>query len=387
MLQRSMRNIFLFSIVVLFAASCQQYDYSADEPLLPEDKSAIYISADNNILYALDPQTGSRIWERQLDFSLQYEPLVLDGLLFLSSPVGVLKIDGNNGKIVDTTFDIRFPEIDTNPHYVQGPLSGLGEYIYAGTSDDYFAAFNYKTREVLWQTKRPNPSSTALFAGSLVIYAAENELFALNAADGNQVAWTFTGAADLNNPVLAQPYVYVIDKTGVLTALEIETGNTLWVHNTGASVESSPISYGKFLIYGADDNRLHCIDPDIAGLNKQAWEYLTGERVQGSAIGYDNTVYFGGVDHHFYALNTISGQSGNLEWRYRTGGLIKSSPIAYNGMIYIASYDKHIYGFDTTGTMRWKFNLNGLVNSSPVLYDATTNKATYPAPSGMSTPQ
>ncbi len=390
MLQRRMRNILLFSIVVIFAASCQQYEYSADEPLEPTKKSGVYISGNNNFLYGLDPETGIKMWEQYLGFDIKHEPLVLDGLLFLSSPAGVLKIDGSSGKIIDTTFDLDF-SIDTFKHYVTGPLSGSGENIYAATADGYFTSFNYKTRAVAWQTQLAGPSTSASFFGNLVIYGANSTVYAINAEDGNQVAWTYTASTDITNPVIAPPYVYVTDIAGELTALEIETGQVVWKHSTNTTLSTSPISFGKFIIYGADDNKLHCVDPDLIptppNVSRQAWTFMTNERVKGSAYGYDNTVYFGGVDHYFYAINTLTGSGGSLKWRYRTGGLIKSSPVAHNGMIYVASYDKHIYAFDTTGAMKWKFNVNGLIDRSPVVYDVNTNRAYYPAISGMSTPQ
>ena len=390
MLQLRMRNILLFSIVVIFAASCQQHDFSADEPLLPEKRSGVYVFGNNNFIYGIDPETGIKMWEQQLGFDIKWEPLVLDGLLFLSSPFGVIKIDGSSGRIVDTTFDLEF-NIDTHKHYVIGPLAGQGDMVYGATADGYVAAFNYKTRDVAWQTPLPGPSSSASFFGSLLIFGAENKVFALNIADGNQVAWTFQANGDVNNPVLSPPFVYVTDASGTLTAIEIETGDVAWNHITGSPSVTSPIAFGKFIIYGADDNKLHCIDPDIVpgtqNPTRQAWEFNTDERVKGSAYGYNNTVYFGGVDHYFYAISTLTGAGGSLKWRYRTGGLIKSSPVAHNGTIYVASYDKHIYAFDTSGAMKWKFNVNGLIDGSPVVYDVNTNKAYYPAVSGMSTPQ
>src|SRR5690606_12331398 len=63
MLQGWMRKILLFSTSLVLLASCKDPEFSLDEPLVEEERSAIYINGQNNFLYALDPNTGERIWE------------------------------------------------------------------------------------------------------------------------------------------------------------------------------------------------------------------------------------------------------------------------------------------------------------------------------------
>lgn len=377
MLHSWTRNIVLISALMLIVASCKKPEYSKDEPLTPEETSGVYIGSKNNFLYAFNPTTGQKLWEQNVGFEVVHEPLVLDGLLFLTSPIGVLKIDGSTGVIVDTTFDLQFAG-DTTRHYVLGPLSGKGETIYGATNTGFIAAFNYKSRQVIWQTQLPEPETSPVLYNNLLIFTAGNTIYAIDQNQGDQVGWTYTAGAVLTNPTVSAPFVYVCDITGKLYQIDAEDGTATVIYDAMSATATSAIAAGGNILFGSDDNYLHCID---LAQNVVRWKFVTDERIRSSPYFANNVVYFGSYDHHLYAVNIADG---SLKWRYRTGALIKSSPLAYGSTVYVGGYDKIFYAFDTTGQLKWKFNVNGLIDASPVLYDADASRVEYPAVSGMS---
>lgn len=379
MRQSWMRNILLFSTVMVVLASCKDPEFSLDEPLTASSRPAVYISGQNNFLYALDPKTGERIWEKFFGINrILQEPIVLKDYTIVNTLAGIVRLNGLNGDVVDTIRDFEF---DGAKHPVAGMICGKDNMLYSGTADNYLVGFNIDGMSVMWRAMYGSAptamTTTGTVYGNLLIANLNGTLYAVNKGAGTEVTWTATIPAS-TDPVVAPPYVYVLGKDGVLHALDIETGLELWTYTTGAPTESSPIVYGGNIIYGADNNQLYCIDP-IAQAPR--WVFPTNERVQGSAYADEQVVYFGSFDNYMYAVNIIDGQ---LKWRYRANALIKSSPIVTNGVAYFASYDQHMYAFDTTGLLKWKFRVNAPVDMSPVANNLD-NKVVYPAVSGLST--
>lgn len=378
MRQSWMRNILLFSTAMVLLASCKDPVFSVDPPLTPTPRTAVYINGQNNFLYALDPKTGERIWEKFFGINkILQEPLVMKNHVVVNTNEGIVRLNADNGFVVDT---IRTVEFDGAKRRVTGMICGKDNMLYTATDNNYLVGYNTDGKSVMWRATYSGTATmtnTGTIYGNLLIVNLSGTLYAINKGAGTEVRWTSAIPAS-NDPVVFPPYVYVLDKTGILHALDLETGVEQWTYETGAPTESSPIVYGGNIIYGADNNNLYCIDP-IA--KQPRWMFTTKERIQGSAYAYEQAVYFGSFDNYMYSVNIIDGQ---LKWRYRAEALIKSSPVVTNGMAYYASYDQHMYAFDTSGQMKWKFKVNAPVDYSPV-YNNLDNKPVYPAPSGLST--
>lgn len=383
------RGIFLFSAALVLATSCTKPEFSSDEPLPDVQQSNVYIISQGNTLFAIDPHSGALRWKFQDDRGLPYEPLVLGEHVFVAVPNNVLKLSAISGKVVDSIFN---PAAAVATYTILGPVTGRDNAVYVqyeinninGTMRK-FDQFDHTSADVPKQPVNFTMvlgagdfiPSTPIFLGNkmLIPYNAKMELVSL--APGAPLAWSNTGAVP-NNPVTDGQVVYVAAGS-LLGAFDLNTGVQLWSYNAGDFISTAPIVYGRNVIFGCEDNKLYCIDPDAQA---PRWIFETNERIYGSPYAYDQTVYFGGNDHHFYAINIIDG---TVKWKYRTGALIKSSPIAHEGTVYIGSYDQNFYAFDTSGFLKWKRTLNGLVDQSPVLYDVDAKKAVYSAISGLST--
>lgn len=387
------RSILVFSAAVVLATSCTKPEFSKDEPLIEEQQDNLYIISDGNILYALNPKTGAVRWKYHDLRGMPWEPLALDGYVFVVVPKNVLKLDARNGKVVDSFFALSATVTD---YSVLGPVIGQGNYVYvpysitqtgSGTTNnlaqfDHTIAgapktpLNFSTPIPTGLPSVPVLPTSPLILGNKMLIPWQAKLDLVQIAPTAPLAWSNTGA-NPNNPVTDGQVVYVCSGS-LLGAFDLNTGVQLWSYNAGDFISTSPIVFGRNVIFGCEDNKLYCIDPDAQA---PRWIFETNERIYGSPFAYDQTVYFGGNDHHFYALNIIDG---SVKWKYRTGALIRSSPIVYKGMVYIGSYDQTMYAFDTSGALRWKHALNNLINQSPVLYDAEAKVGVYPAVSGLS---
>lgn len=373
-----MRNILLFSTALLLLASCKDPEFSLDEPLIPELRPLVYINGQNNFLYALDPKTGERVWEKFFGVNtILQEPLILKNRALVSSNAGIVILDADKGTVIDTIKNINIGGVDQT---LAPAISGIDETVYFGTANDYLVAYNFISKAVVWQAPISGASTiktSGSFFGNLFIVSAGNTIYALNRNQGAALAWTYAAPGPFNNPVISAPNMFVLGTNGELHVVDLETGVEIWSYVTGAPTSSSPVVYGGNIIYGADDNRLYCID-SIARAPR--WVFVTDERVKGSAFAYEQAVYFGSYDHYVYSVDIRNAQ---LNWRYRTGALITSSPIVNNGIAYFGSYDQQFYAFDTSGALKYKFKVNSPIDLSPVANNLD-GKITYPAVSGLS---
>lgn len=378
MRQSWMRNILLFSAAAVLFASCKEHEFSLDEPLIPELRPLVYTSGQNNFLYALDPKTGERVWEKFFGMNtILQEPLILKNRALVNTTMGVVILDADKGTVIDT---LKSLNIAGEERTFAKAISGIDETVYLGTSNDYLVGYNFETKTISWQVIMPGASqisTSGSFFGNLFIVSVGNTIYALNKNQGAEVSWTYAASGAFNNPVVSAPNIFVLGLDGVLHVVDLETGVEIWSYTTGSPTVSSPVVYGGNIIYGADNNRLYCID-SIARAPR--WVFVTDERVKGSPFAYEQAVYFGSYDHYVYSVDI---RNAELNWRYRTGALITSSPIVNNGIAYIGSYDQHMYAFDTSGAMKYKFKVNAPIDLSPVANNLD-GKIVYPAVSGLS---
>lgn len=379
MRQSWMKNIFLFSAVMLVFASCANKEFSKDEPLIPEQKPTLYISSESNMLYALNPENGDVRWKFYDANGIVYEPLALDKYVFVTTTRYVIRLNAIDGKPIDTVVGGNY--------YPDGPPVGDNQYIYLpkreadASKPRFIQKYDFKNNaDVGWTlptgTNSIITSSPVMFGGD-ILFTYSDKMILVSANDASSLIWTISTGIK-SNPVVDGVNVFITAANDVV-AYSYQTGLQSWNFTAPDQLLTSPILYGGNILYGCADNQLYCVD-SIA--HTPRWTFKTDERVFSSPYAYDQTIYFGSNDHYFYAVNV---NDGSLKWKYRTNGLIKSSPIAYNGMVYVASYDQNIYAFDTTGALRWKYQLNGLADKSPVFYDPGISKGIYPAVSGMST--
>lgn len=374
-----MRNVILFSALIVLVASCKKPEYSSDEPLIPEKRPALYITSQSNVLYALNPATGAHIWEKDFGVNIiKQEPVIDNGIALVNTDMGIVVMDADKGTTTDT---IKEFFIDDANRAITGAITARNELCYASTEGGYVIVFNYMTNTLVKSTiKYGEPiSSSGVFYNDQLIFTINDKVYMVNSNDISILAWTYTAPGAVSNPVVGGNALYLISGGGRLHSIDLLTGLEFWDYNpTGFSVsyQAAPIYYGGNILYPYG-TKILCID---SAAHAPRWEFNTAERLSGSVYAYDNTIYFGSFDNHVYAVNIIDG---SLKWRYRTGALITSSPIVYNNHVYIGGYDKTLYSFDTSGRLDWKFNVNGLIDLAPVIYDL--EKVVYPAASGSST--
>jgi outer membrane protein assembly factor BamB len=178
--------------------------------------------------------------------------------------------------------------------------------------------------------------------------------------------WSFYGSSLLEfPPVIHGTSMYMIDDSGLLTALDKRTGRTLWKAQVGTLAAASP-TVGQGLVLAP----LLSTNPN-AGQNPGAGRFVgvsqkTGRIVwsrdippgtESSPLAWDGTVYFGSQDGTFYALRV---SDGHQLWTYHAAGAVKGGPSLSAGILYFGDYAGRVYALRASdGHEVWAVGTNG----------------------------
>lgn len=143
-----------------------------------------------------------------------------------------------------------------------------------------------------------------------------------------------------------------------------------WVFNAGDFLKSSVVVFGKVAYVGADTGIIHAMDVETG---KEKWQYKTGLGIEAPPLVHEGMLYVGSTDGFLYALDAASGK---LKWKYETDGEIMGAanqakrPKSMDSVIVVGSYDNFVHCVDAkNGKLIWKFETQNYVNGVPTIYD------------------
>lgn len=175
---------------------------------------------------------------------------------------------------------------------------------------------------------------------------------------GLKMAWWNQASIDSDRNTVRhltadEQIVYVQSSSGVVTAIDMETGKKLWTMQLGRKdAPSFPVTSNAevaLVLAGLD---LYAIDKFSGNLQ---WTFRLPKQPSTSPVMDDEQVYVGTLDGSVYAANlkTIRElfEEGRLpewsyqtiEWRYKTGGAIRTPPVPWGTIVNFASEDRSLY--------------------------------------------
>jgi outer membrane protein assembly factor BamB len=293
----------------------------------------------------------------------------------------------------------------------------------------YFATNLTAGLAVLWQNTTsalPGNTSSPTLVDGVLYFGSGNHVFAINAKDGT-VKWQYpTADVDKSGQALPGPFncpatvsdgkVYIGGDDRKLYVLDAQTGDNLWVFQTGGAVRSAPLIDSGVVFFGATDNHLYAVRLD----NQQPYwggQFKTNGSVTAAPMVASGYLYFAD-DESIYRVNE---ESGRMDWSSRQIGGMTASPVLDNGtvyvgvgrteeaivarnggsrwvatlssepsgpattggsegLVYVPTSDQYMYALDSRGGVRWKTNLHDNVVAPPLLTDslliAATNSGT-----------
>jgi outer membrane protein assembly factor BamB len=221
------------------------------------------------------------------------------------------------------------------------------------------------TIKPLWTFKCEDEvrGTPTLYQGILYAGCYDNNLYALNAADG-QFQWKYpTDGGIVSRPAVFEGNVVFGSEDKNVHVISARTGKVVWTYHTEGKVRSSPRIAEGHIFIGSDDNALHAIN---ANTGRSIWKFETSDYIHSTPFVTSDLIYVGNESGDFYALDF----RGEMKWRFQAKRSITSSPIATPQAVYFASLDSTLYALDAkNGWVIWKFRLGKGTISSPALAD------------------
>lgn len=244
-------------------------DLAADRivagPLQIDDVA--YVATADNLLLALESETGDEIWRFEADFSIWAQPTYHEGTLFISSlDRHLYAINASDGS--------ELWSIELSGAMSAKPLLNVDDnLVYAASYDRSVHAIDIDNGEEVWKVEATDWiwSAPALADGNLYFGDSSGNVFAVDASSG-ELLWengvhamnTVAGAAQnppleikgaiQASPVVQDGVVYFASlgneesEEGLLVAMDAETGDELWQTTTPAPLFSDPIIIGDVII-------------------------------------------------------------------------------------------------------------------------------------------
>ncbi|AKG53627.1 cell surface protein [Dehalogenimonas sp. WBC-2] len=269
-------------------------------PLVVGD--TVYIATYSGFIFAVN-SAGNLKWKYPTDTKLPHS--VVTGLVYDS---GRLYYGSTDGKVyaLDADSGAKVWEFTTEDKIWASPVVDDG-VLYIGSFDNHFYALSADSGSELWDFEAEGVfTASAIIADNTVIIASlDRSLYALDTQTGNK-EWQFTAASWFwATPVVFGDTIYAPNTDGSVYAINVNDGTKLKQYDMAASVSSSPVVVNGEIVVATQGGLISIIDP-ISGLVRKLADLEVTVRAPLAASG--NIIYVHSqTNEAIYALDTTSG--------------------------------------------------------------------------------
>jgi outer membrane protein assembly factor BamB len=188
-----------------------------------------YLGTVDNAVYALRMSDGRVLWKRQIDGSVNTQPIVSNGRVYVSSYAGqngpgyVYALQANNGSVLWR---------HTSEGYMYVTTSEDGGTLYVAAQDGIDALLS-SDGYMLWHFSTKGASSDNPVVANRIIYATSSlngepgTLYALDASTG-RLLWQYQEGDYVSVSIVSNGIAYLDSNDGTLAALRVSDGHALW---------------------------------------------------------------------------------------------------------------------------------------------------------------
>lgn len=282
---------------------------------LAADNNGVYVAAGFGSVFALNPESGTVLWRKNLDTPLRTAPTVCaDKLLIQTLDNRLLALNTQNGEEVwkynisaeDTVLagssapacsdeknfavagfsngdiqafnaDIGYPAwtvalVDSAQSGLSTAINSVkaspvidGDTVYTIGHNDLLAAVNYRTGEIIWKQQIGGTNMPWIAGNNLFILSNNHELLALNKHTG-VVLWSAPLLNDYNldkrsdvylsGPIMVNSQLLITSSDGAIYTVSPLNGKILNKISLKSSIPSAPIAADKTVVFVTDDAEL-----------------------------------------------------------------------------------------------------------------------------------
>ena len=304
------------------------------------EKDKVFIGDDMGYLTAYALKDGKALWRFQSGKRIVGTPAVSEGIVvFGSADCKIYGLNAQNGNLLWT--------VETSEP-VLGAVTIDNGTAYIGASDHTFRAINTCNGEIKWTFTgvKGYIETKPLVTDSKVIFGAwDNTLYALNKADGREL-WKWTGGLTRMHfspaavwPLAAEGKVFITDPQRAMTAIEIETGNTVWRTFQSMVRETIGLSEDGERIYSKTMNDSIVCYSTKGSHPHELWASNVGfgyEHAPSMQVEKDGIVFGSTKEGLIFALEA---KTGKVLWKHKIGNSLISTvvPLSGNRILFTAT--------------------------------------------------
>ena len=304
------------------------------------EKDKVFIGDDMGYLTAYALKDGKALWRFQSGKRIVGTPAVSEGIVvFGSADCKIYGLNAQNGNLLWT--------VETSEP-VLGAVTIDNGTAYIGASDHTFRAINTCNGEIKWTFTgvKGYIETKPLVTDSKVIFGAwDNTLYALNKTDGREL-WKWTGGLTRMHfspaavwPVAAEGKVFITDPQRAMTAIEIETGNTVWRTFQSMVRETIGLSEDGERIYSKTMNDSIVCYSTKGSHPHELWASNVGfgyEHAPSMQVEKDGIVFGSTKEGLIFALEA---KTGKVLWKHKIGNSLISTvvPLSGNRILFTAT--------------------------------------------------
>lgn len=295
------------------------------------DGNRIYVGDDTGQLTAYDLKSGKKVWSFASGRRIVGTPAVADGVVvFGSADKNIYGLDSRTGK--------KHWQVETGAP-VLGAVTIENGIAYIGASDETFRAIDIKSGKIQWAYEgvKGYIETKPLIDNNLVIFGAwNNTLYALNKNDGQEV-WKWTGGLTRMHyspaavwPVAAFDKIFITDPQRAMTAIDRNTGETVWRTFQSMVRETIGLSEDKKRVYSKTMNDSIVCYSTEGKEPIQLWASNVGfgyEHAPSMPVEKDGIVFGSTKGGLIFALNALDGR---VLWKHKVGNSLVNTVVPLN---------------------------------------------------------
>lgn len=273
------------------------------------DDKYVYVGSERAVVYALDRNDGSVIWEKPVKGEVLARPVSSEDKLIVYTASGNLQaLDRNTGEEI---WDVM---LEVPPLSLRGnstPTIAHGAAI-LGDDTGHVNAYYLNDGQLIWQQRISHPSGST-------------EIAKLNDVD--------------STPVIEGNLAYAIGYNGNVVALDLSNGQIVWRKEMG-STHSFAVDSQHLFVVDQDDN--------VQAVSKNGGTVLWTQadllhRQLTDPVLYENYIVLGDFEGYLYWLNKDNGEV-VAKTQVSSSGLI-SKPLVVDNKVIVQAKNGDIYAF------------------------------------------
>lgn len=254
---------------------CYPYNsYASPTPVVEQGRLWVHFGSAGTA--CLDTSSGKILWTRQ-DLPCNHHrgpgssPIVFRNLLIVNfdgfDQQFVVALDKNTGKTIwkkDRTFNYGTNNGDAKKAYsTPAVIEHEGRLQLISPAAVATVAYDPLTGKELWWVYHGgyNAAARPLYSHGMVILSFEGGLKLLAVRPNGSgdvtkthIAWTFKKSTPTRpSQLIIDDHLYMVNDQGIVTCLDVKTGESTWTHRMGGRHTASPIyANGRIYLFGED---------------------------------------------------------------------------------------------------------------------------------------